>query len=220
MVGRFQQALHQSAGLLKAYHGTGAEFDTFDREMLSTDKLGFFFSEDEWEASSHTPRGKSPIAAFLNIRNPGNGHGHAVPETMEAQGYDGALIIWGRPGDQMRNWVAFSPDQIRFGKALTSSVQQGPGFSYTRTAPGPAPDPADSFPASQAKKAAGEFRVAYSDDSYVVKITVSPVKKNDLFFEVFDAAGQSLGYQKTYADQLGYPYFKSTFETILAKAPR
>lgn len=118
--------VRDNKGNLKVmYHGTNAEFTVFDKSKLR-DKLGFFFTDYEWEASDYG----TPKKYYLNISNPfdmfgdtpledfagdapkyidGKFNYEAILNGLMAAGYDGM-----RSFSHGKEWyVAFSPEQIK-----------------------------------------------------------------------------------------------------------
>ena len=118
--------VRDNKGNLKVmYHGTNAEFTVFDKSKLR-DKLGFFFTDYEWEASDYG----TPKKYYLNISNPfdmfgdtpledfagdapkyidGKFNYEAILNGLMAAGYDGM-----RSFSHGTEWyVAFSPEQIK-----------------------------------------------------------------------------------------------------------
>jgi hypothetical protein len=90
---------------LVVYHGTDAEFDTFDRSKA---RRGFFFTSESEESARYAAiasrgtdgQGKSS-GFFLNVRKPDN----ADLKSSEQRGHDGF--------QENDMWVTFSPNQIK-----------------------------------------------------------------------------------------------------------
>ena len=111
--------------LLVMYHGTRSEFTVFDSDRLN-DGLGFFFTDDKWEAYDYG----TPLKCYLDIKNPfdmyegpelesflgdapkyvdGNLNRRAIVNGLIEAGYDG---IFAR--NKGSNWyIAFNPEQIK-----------------------------------------------------------------------------------------------------------
>ncbi len=98
---------------LVVYHGTNAEFDTFDKSKQKRGFYGqgFYFSNDE-ETTWHY--GKNTIPVYLSIKKPIEGVSSTELrnnlEKYKQQGYDGTIH---RYNDGTITYSVFEPNQIK-----------------------------------------------------------------------------------------------------------
>lgn len=112
--------LDENGEPLVVYHGSDADFDTFDRTKARTnmDIQGSFFSPWELDAQGY---GGNVRPFFLNIRKPANesqgykalskykgqnGAGIKAREDLSSQGFDGV-------NNENEEYIAFEPNQIK-----------------------------------------------------------------------------------------------------------
>lgn len=124
--------LDENGEPLVVYHGSDADFDTFDRTKgrANMDIQGSFFSPWKEDAGGY---GENVRAFFLNIRNPANegqgykalnkykgqnGAGIKAREDLTAQGFDGV-------NNENEEYIAFEPNQIK-------SIDNNGNFSSLR----------------------------------------------------------------------------------------
>lgn len=122
------KVVDENGAPLVVYHGTNADFDTFDASrggrLDRLDRFGFFFSEDPVIAEAHAdPDGARIVPAYLSIANPYIVEGPAgsnllsVWEYRKASniaaakdgGHDGIVVTNGAE----RMFIAFRPEQIK-----------------------------------------------------------------------------------------------------------
>lgn len=117
---------------LVVYHGTGEEFNAFDKLRLSqgtghaSSGLGFYFTPSRRSAEGYAEKASNGVPAdavvlevYLSIQNPYEmtldeasefqdpAHSTAVRWMLQSQGYDGVWI------PEQNAWVAFEPTQIK-----------------------------------------------------------------------------------------------------------
>ena len=129
---RDSKAINADGSPLIVYHGTGEEFDAFDRGRLASatghasSGLGFFFTPDKAgaqayadKASDFVPANAVVLETYLSIQNPYRmtlaeaqsiedaAEASAMRMSLQAQGYDGVHI------PEQNAWVAFRANQVK-----------------------------------------------------------------------------------------------------------
>lgn len=129
---RDSKAINADGSPLIVYHGTGEEFDAFDRGRLASatghasSGLGFFFTPDKAgaqayadKASDFVPANAVVLETYLSIQNPyvmsleeaqsfeDAAEASIVRMQLERQGYDGVHI------PEQNAWVAFRANQVK-----------------------------------------------------------------------------------------------------------
>jgi hypothetical protein len=138
------KVVDENGAPLVVYHGTKAEFDTFDRNKGNLNDAGWsgeghYFYGDFNEATQYAWGNSGNIMAeFLNIRTPyylsdternglvdRNDRDYSIEfsEQLKDDGYDGVYYN----GDLRQEWTAFAPEQIKSatGNAGTFSEETG-----------------------------------------------------------------------------------------------
>lgn len=110
------QVVDENGDPLVVYHGTKADFDTFDSAKDRGDGEGFFFTMDKAYADTY---GRKIMAAYLSIKKPYTltaaqwSIDGKTPEELRRD-YDGVCIYrFNDEEDTADVWVAFSPNQIK-----------------------------------------------------------------------------------------------------------
>lgn len=98
---------------LVVYHGTGAEFDAFDKNMTMDSAFWFSSRREEVERGDAGASSRNRIIdAYLSIKNPAgwDQYERLTYDQLIQAGYDGVALDM---GDGRTHYIAFEPEQIK-----------------------------------------------------------------------------------------------------------
>lgn len=131
----------ENGKLLVVYHGTDAQFTTFDIEKAGSATGfnmfgdGFYFTSSKRSAKSYSSSNRV-VKAYLNIENPYYAKdadaGRLSRNKLLSEGYDG-VVVNGAPGET--TYIAFEPEQIKRTDNLNPTKDPDIRFSRSNWTP-------------------------------------------------------------------------------------